>query len=69
MNIALMNQFVPPSHAPTGILLSDLADVLRDRGHSVTMVGSKDRYGRATGMFSKLRECKKAKKGVSCEWR
>ena len=56
MNIALMNQFVPPSHAPTGILLSDLADVLRERGHSVMMVGSKDRYGRATGIFSKLRE-------------
>ncbi len=56
MDVALMNQFVPPSHAPTGILLGDLADVLRERGHSVTMVGSKNRYGRALGLFGKLRE-------------
>lgn len=56
MNIALMNQFVPPAHAPTGKLLHDLAEALRDRGHSVTVIGSKDRYGRATGIFTKLRE-------------
>ncbi len=56
MHVVLMNQFVPPDHAPTGILLHDLAETLRNRGHQVTVVSSEGRYGRATGIFSKLRE-------------
>lgn len=56
MRITLMNQFVPPATAPTGVLLDDLAETLRARGHEVVLLGSTHRYGRATGVFAKLVE-------------
>lgn len=40
MNIVLINQFFPPSQAPTGVLLSDLAGELVRRGHVVTVITS-----------------------------
>lgn len=45
MHIALMNQFYPPTRAPTGKLLSDLAAALRNRGHRVTVITSAGLYG------------------------
>jgi colanic acid biosynthesis glycosyl transferase WcaI len=56
MHIVLMNQFYPPAHAPTGVLLSDLAETLRVRGHEVDVLCSEHRYGRATGVAAKLVE-------------
>ena len=51
-----MNQFYPPAHAPTGVLLSELAETLRARGHTVEVLYSEHRYGQATGVVAKLRE-------------
>lgn len=51
-----MNQFVPPAHAPTGVLLSQLAETLRARGHEVEVICSEHCYGRATGVVHKLIE-------------
>ncbi len=48
MNILLVNQFYPPSLAPTGKYLQDLAVALADRGHSVTVVCSRSDYGSGT---------------------
>lgn len=56
MKFVLMNQFVPPARAPTGVLLHDLAETLRARGHQVELICSGHRYGRATGVVSKLVE-------------
>lgn len=56
MKFVLMNQFFPPAHAPTGVLLSQLAETLRVRGHQVEVIRSEHHYGRATGVFSKLVE-------------
>jgi colanic acid biosynthesis glycosyl transferase WcaI len=56
MKFVLMNQFYPPAYAPTGVLLSDLADTLLARGHQVDVLRSEHRYGRATGVMAKLME-------------
>jgi len=56
MKFVLMNQFFPPAHAPTGVLLSQFADTLRARGHEVEVIRSEHHYGRATGVLSKLVE-------------
>ncbi|HKL21839.1 MAG TPA: glycosyltransferase family 4 protein, partial [Tichowtungia sp.] len=56
MKFILINQFAPPAHAPTGILLSDLAETLRARGHEVEVICSDRAYGRATGLVAKLIE-------------
>lgn len=45
MNILLVNQFYPPSLAPTGRYLQDLALALAARGHSITVVCSRQSYG------------------------
>ena len=45
MHIVLINQFFPPSRAPTGILLCDEARVLREAGHAVTVMTSSGGYG------------------------
>jgi glycosyltransferase involved in cell wall biosynthesis len=41
--IWLINQWMPPSVAPTGVLLGQLADALIDRGHTVTALCRSDR--------------------------
>ena len=56
MKFVLMNQFYPPAHAPTGVLLHDLAETLRTRGHQVEVICLQHRYGRVTGVVSKLVE-------------
>ena len=56
MKFVLMNQFFPPAHAPTGVLLNDLAETLRARGHQVEVIRSEHHYGRATGVIAKLLE-------------
>lgn len=56
MKFVLMNQFVPPAHAPTGVLLGQLAETLRARGHTVEVISSEHHYGRATGVVAKLAE-------------
>ena len=56
MKFVLMNQFFPPAHAPTGELLSQLAETLRARGHQVEVICSEHHYGRATGVLAKLME-------------
>lgn len=45
MNVLLINQFYPPDPAPTGELLSYLADELAQRGHCVQVICSARRYG------------------------
>lgn len=45
MKLTLINQFFPPAQAPTGILLYDLAVMLAQRGHAVTVLASAAGYG------------------------
>ncbi len=45
MNVLLINQFYPPDPAPTGELLSHLANELAERGHEVRVICSARRYG------------------------
>lgn len=50
MNILLVNQFYPPSLAPTGRYLQDLAFALAARGHAITVVCSRQSYGEGAGV-------------------
>ena len=45
MHVVLLNQFYPPARAPTGKLLHDLACVLDEHGHQVTVITSAGIYG------------------------
>ena len=47
LRVVLVNQFYPPSPAPTGVLLRDLARALRARGHAVAVLASAGLYGSA----------------------
>lgn len=42
--ILILNQFVPPDPAPTARLLGDVAEALRERGHTVSVVGDRLDY-------------------------
>ena len=44
MHIVLVNQYYPPDTAPTGQYLHDLARVLVQRGHRVTVLCSQRAY-------------------------
>ena len=44
MRIIFLNRYFYPSQAPTGILLSDLAFTLRERGISVVVITSRLTY-------------------------
>ncbi len=42
--VQLLNQYYPPSEAPTGLLVADLAERLAARGHDVTVLASRRAY-------------------------
>lgn len=44
MRLYLINQFFPPDDAPTGVLLSHVAEALRKAGHDVTVLCSEAGY-------------------------
>jgi glycosyltransferase involved in cell wall biosynthesis len=44
LDVLLLNQFYPPSDAPTGLLLADLAERLAAAGHRVRVVASRRAY-------------------------
>jgi colanic acid biosynthesis glycosyl transferase WcaI len=45
MRVTFLNRYFYPDHAPTGVLLSDLAFALSRLGHDVTVITSRLRYG------------------------
>lgn len=47
MRILLLNQFFPPDQAPTGVLLSDVAEHLSALGHDVTVICASASYAGA----------------------
>lgn len=47
MRLLLINQYFPPDHAPTGLMLEAVVEVLADRGHKVTVVCAKGGYAGA----------------------
>jgi glycosyltransferase involved in cell wall biosynthesis len=47
MRILLLNQFFPPDQAPTGVLLSDVAEHLTELGHDVTVICASTSYAGA----------------------
>lgn len=47
MRLLLINQYFPPDHAPTGLMLEAVAKVLADRGHEVTVLCAKGGYAGA----------------------
>ena len=51
MHILFLNQYFPPDPAPTGVLLREVADRLRDGGHTVDFVDGRQDYrgGQQTG--------------------
>ena len=49
MRFILLNQYYPPDVAPTGVLLSHVAEHLAQSGHDVTVLCSKQRYGGQSG--------------------
>jgi glycosyltransferase involved in cell wall biosynthesis len=44
MRILFLNQYFPPDHAPTGVLLRELADELERSGHTVDFVAAREDY-------------------------
>lgn len=44
MRFLFLNQYFPPDPAPTGVLLAELADELRKRGHTVECIGAAQDY-------------------------
>jgi hypothetical protein len=44
MHILFLNQYFPPDPAPTGILSREVADRLRDAGHTVDFVAARQDY-------------------------
>ncbi|HEY3897785.1 MAG TPA: glycosyltransferase [Chthoniobacter sp.] len=44
MHILFLNQYFPPDPAPTGVLLQEIADRLRDAGHTVDFVAARQDY-------------------------
>ena len=44
MRLLLINQYFPPDHAPTGLMLEAVAEVLANRGHEVTVVCARGGY-------------------------
>ena len=47
MRLLLINQYFPPDHAPTGLMLEAVVAVLADRGHEVTVLCAKGGYAGA----------------------
>ena len=45
MRVVLLNRFFFPDHAPTGVLVSDLAFFLRRQNIDVVAISSRARYG------------------------
>lgn len=54
MRILFLNQYFPPDPAPTGVLLGELADVLRQRGHDAVLVQAADAYRESQGRGARL---------------
>lgn len=54
MRILFLNQYFPPDPAPTGVLLGELADALRQRGHEVVLVAAADTYRDSQGRGARL---------------
>jgi glycosyltransferase involved in cell wall biosynthesis len=49
VRLLLINQYFPPDHAPTGLMLEAVVGVLVDRGHEVTVLCAKGGYAGTTG--------------------
>lgn len=49
MRLLLINQYYPPDHAPTGLMLEAVVTVLAERGHEVTVVCANGGYAGAAG--------------------
>jgi colanic acid biosynthesis glycosyl transferase WcaI len=56
MRVFLLNQFVPPSQAPTARLIGDLAAALQAAGHEVRCIGSAGTYEAAGGVKRIIRD-------------
>ena len=50
MRLLLINQYFPPDHAPTGLMLESVVGVLADRGHEITVLCAKGGYAGAGGL-------------------
>lgn len=47
VRLLLINQYFPPDHAPTGLMLEAVVGVLADRGHEVTVLCARGGYAGA----------------------
>jgi len=54
--VVLLNQYYPPSDAPTGLLVADLAERLASRGHDVTVIASRRAYEDPRRSFARSEE-------------
>ena len=44
MRILFLNQYFPPDPAPTGVLLGELAERLREAGHVIDFISAAQEY-------------------------
>ena len=55
VRVLLLNQYFPPDEAPTGVLLAEVGDTLREAGHEVELLDARQPYRAGQAAAKRLR--------------